>query len=71
MENMQDIRKYQILEDIQELTTNIKNLVIEKNHSLNMFNEKLKTLYKKLDQLYLELRRNIPLDSTNDGSNAV
>ena len=68
---MQDIRKYQILEDIQELTTNIKNLVIEKNHSLNMFNEKLKTLYKKLDQLYLELRRNIPLDSTNDGSNAV
>ena len=28
-------------------------------------------LYKKLDQLYLELRRSIPLDSHNDGSNAV
>jgi regulator of replication initiation timing len=68
---MEDIRKYQILEEIEKLSKDIKNVVIEKNHSLNMFNEKLKTLYKKLDQLYLELRRSIPLDSHNDGSNAV
>jgi transposase len=68
---MEDIRKFQILEEIEQLSKDIKNVVIEKNHSNNKFNEKLKMLYKKLDQLYLELRRSIPLDSHNDGSNAV
>jgi uncharacterized coiled-coil protein SlyX len=71
MENIQDIRKFQILEDIEQLSKDIKCVVIEKNHSINKYNEKLKILYKKLDQLYLELRRSIPLDSHNDGSNAV
>ena len=68
---MEDIRKFQILEEIEQLSKDIKNVVIEKNHSNNKFNEKLKMLYKKLDQLYLELRRSIPIDSHNDGSNAV
>ncbi len=57
MENIQDIRKFQILEDIEQLSKDIKGVVIEKNHSINKYNEKLKILYKKLDQLYLELRR--------------
>ena len=68
---MEDIRKFQILEEIEQLSKDIKNVVIEKNHSNNKFNEKLKMLYKKLDQLYLELRRSIPVDTHNDGSNAV
>jgi hypothetical protein len=68
---MEDSRKFQILEEIEQLSKDIKIVVIEKNHSNNKFHEKLKMLYKKLDQLYLELRRSIPLDSHNDGSNAV
>lgn len=71
MENIQDIRKFQILEDIEMLSKDIKSVVIEKNHSINKYNEKLKILYKKLDQLYLELRRSIPTDSHNDGSQNV
>jgi hypothetical protein len=71
MENIQDIRKFQILEDIEQLSKDIKCVVIEKNHSINKYNEKLKILYKKLDQLYLELRRSIPTDNHNDGSQNV
>jgi uncharacterized coiled-coil protein SlyX len=71
MENIQDIRKFQILEDIEQLSKDIKGVVIEKNHSINKYNEKLKILYKKLDQLYLELRRSIPTDNHNDGSQNV
>lgn len=68
---MEDIKKMQILEDIEKLSKDIQCVVIEKNHSITKFNDKLKILYKKLDQLYLELRRSIPVDTHNDGSQHV
>ena len=60
---MDDIRKFQIIEEIEILTKDIKSIVIEKNHSMNMYNQKLKNHYIKLDKLYTELKRLIPIET--------
>lgn len=60
---MDDIRKFQIIEEIENLTKDIKSIVIEKNHSMNMYNQKLKSHYVKLDKLYTELKRLIPIEA--------
>lgn len=54
---MEDLKKINILQEIQCITKDIEFLIIEKIKTNNNFNEKLDKLFVKLDNLNLELKR--------------
>jgi hypothetical protein len=54
---MEDLKKINILQEIQSITKDIEFLIIEKIKTNNNFNEKLDKLFVKLDNLNLELKR--------------
>lgn len=57
---MEDYRKINILEDIENISKEIQLTLIEQIRCNVVYKEKLNKLYIKLDTLNLELRRIIP-----------
>lgn len=64
---MEDIRKLNLLEEIESISKQIQTLLIEKVQNQNNYNEKINRLYSKLDKLNLELKRILPpIDGSSD-----
>jgi len=57
---MESIKQIQILEEIEQLSKQIQIIIIEKSQSNNNYNEKLKLLYIRMNNLHLEFKRLIP-----------
>jgi len=57
---MDDIRKIQLLEELEQLSKEIQILIIEKKQNMNTYDEKLKNLYNRLVTLNREFIRTIP-----------
>jgi|LakMenE01Jun11ns_1017448.scaffolds.fasta_scaffold9827227_2 hypothetical protein len=55
-----DVRKIQTLEEIERVSKEIQNLIIEKKQNINSYDEKLKTLYSRMYVLNRELLKLIP-----------
>lgn len=55
-----DVRKIQTLEEIERVSKEIQNLIIEKKQNINSYDEKLKTLYARMYVLNRELLKLIP-----------
>jgi hypothetical protein len=55
-----DVRKIQTLEEIERVSKEIQNLIIEKKQNINSYDEKLKTLYTRMYVLNRELLKLIP-----------
>ena len=57
---MENIKKIQILEEIEQLSKQIQLLIIEKAQNQNNYNEKLKILYNRMSQIYKDFNKLIP-----------
>jgi hypothetical protein len=57
---MESIKQIQLLEEIEQLSKQIQNLIIEKTQNQNSFNERLKVLYNRMSQLYKDFNKLIP-----------
>jgi hypothetical protein len=57
---MDDIRKINMLEQLEQLSKEIQILIIEKRQNQNNYDEKLKNLYNRLVTLNREFIRTIP-----------
>ena len=68
---MENIKKIQILEEIEQLSKQIQLLIIEKAQNQNNYNEKLKIFYYRMNNLHTEFKKLIPTDNHNDGSQQV
>lgn len=66
---MENIKQIQILEEIEQLSKQIQNLIIEKTQNQNNYNEKLKTLYNRMHNLHSQFKSLIhPLTIQKDES---
>jgi hypothetical protein len=54
---MDTVKQIQILEELQRLSVEISNLIIEKTQNRNMFDERLKVLYARLSNLYKDFNK--------------
>lgn len=66
---MENIKQIQILEQIEQLSKQIQNLIIEKSQNQNNYNEKLKILYNRMHNLHTQFNTLIhPLTMQKDES---
>jgi protein subunit release factor A len=66
MDNYSIVKQVQILEEYQKTLSEIQNLIIEKKQSCNMFDEKLKVLYSRVERLNRELKSLMILPNDKD-----
>lgn len=58
---MDDIKKIQLLEELEQLLKQIQIIIIEKKQNMNAYDEKLKTLYSRMYILNREFMKIIPV----------
>jgi TolA-binding protein len=69
---MENIKQISILEEIEQLSKKIQELIIQKSQTENNYNERLKILYNRMYNLHAQLKTLIsPLSIQKDDSNPV
>lgn len=66
---MENIKQIQILEEIEQLSKQIQEIIIQKIQNQNNYNEKLKILYNRMHNLHTQFNSMIhPLTMQKDES---
>lgn len=66
MENFSIVKQVQILEEYQKTLSEIQILIIEKKQNANMYDEKLKVLYQRMERLNIELKKLMVISNEKD-----